>query len=149
MNRIKKLALGLVAGVSALIVALGAQTAFAVTCPEGTPGAGRSDVNSLAECSLSDTSDTFMPILQQIINVVISVLGIVAVLMIILGGVTYTTSQGDASKIAKARNTIIYGVIGLVISLLAFAIVNFVLDNVFKNADNGSSSTDSSQTTNN
>jgi hypothetical protein len=51
----------------------------------------------------------------------------VAVVMIILGGVSYATSQGDASKVKKGKDTILYGIIGLVVAILAFAIVNFVL----------------------
>lgn len=62
-----------------------------------------------------------------IINGIIGVIGIVAVIMIILGGISYMTSQGDAAKAKKGRDTILYGVIGLIIVLLAFAIVNFVL----------------------
>ncbi len=62
-----------------------------------------------------------------IINGIIGVIGIVAVIMIILGGISYMTSQGDAAKAKKGRDTILYGVIGLIIALLAFAIVNFVL----------------------
>lgn len=46
--------------------------------------------------------------------------------------VLFVTSTGEASKTTRARNTILYGVVGLVISLLAFAIVNFVLGSVFK-----------------
>jgi high-affinity K+ transport system ATPase subunit B len=53
--------------------------------------------------------------------------GIVAVFVIILGGVNYMMSQGDSGKIAKAKNTIIYGLIGLIVTILAFAIVSFVL----------------------
>jgi hypothetical protein len=54
-------------------------------------------------------------------------MGIIAVVMIILGGISYATSQGDPGKIKKGKETILYGIIGLVVSLLAFAIVNFVL----------------------
>lgn len=107
------------------------QTVSALTCPAGTPGEGRGEVNSLAECSISETEDTLMPTIGTIINVALGVLGIVAVIVIIYGGFTYMTSSGDAAKITKAKNTIIYGVIGLVIALLAFAIVNFVISNVF------------------
>ncbi len=64
---------------------------------------------------------------QTIINAVIFVIGMVSVVMIILGGVSYATSQGDAAKVKKGKDTILYGIIGLVISILAFAIVNFVL----------------------
>ena len=62
-----------------------------------------------------------------ILNVVFGIIAIVSVAFIIVGGVNYSMSQGDSSKIKKAKDTIIYGVIGLVVSLLAFAIVNFVL----------------------
>ena len=72
-----------------------------------------------------------MDILQIIINVVIGIIGFIAVAMIIVGGVQYTTSAGDATKVTKAKNTILYGVVGLVIALLAFAIVNFILVNIF------------------
>ena len=62
-----------------------------------------------------------------IINAVVGVLGIVAVIVIIMGGVGYMTSAGDPGKVKKAKDTILYGVIGLVICALAFVIVNFVI----------------------
>ena len=77
-------------------------------------------------------SDDLMSVLTTIINVALGVIGFVAVVMIIMGGVQYTTSSGDAAKVTKAKNTILYGIVGLVVALLAFAIVNFVLGNVFK-----------------
>lgn len=67
------------------------------------------------------------------INVVLGLIALAAVIMIIIGGLNYTTSQGESAKVKKAKDTILYGVIGLVIALLAFAIVNFVLMNVFSN----------------
>ena len=76
-------------------------------------------------------SYNLMDTLQVIINVALGLIGFVAVVMIIFGGVQYTTSSGDATKVTKAKNTILYGVVGLVIALLAFAIVNFILDNIF------------------
>lgn len=62
-----------------------------------------------------------------IINSVIGVLGIVAVIVIIIGGINYMTSSGDAGKVKKAKDTILYGVIGLIVCVLAFAIANFVI----------------------
>ena len=62
----------------------------------------------------------------------IGLIGFVAVIVIILGGVQYTTSAGDSSKVKKAKDTIMYGIIGLVIALMAYSIVNFILSNVFK-----------------
>ena len=67
---------------------------------------------------------------SNIIKAVIGILGLVCVIVIIIGGVNYMTSSGDAGKVKKAKHTILYGVIGLVICVLAFAIVNFVLDNI-------------------
>ena len=66
-------------------------------------------------------------VIKRIVNTIIFVIGIVAVVMIILGGINYATSQGDPSKVKKGKDTILYGIIGLVVALLAFAIVNFVL----------------------
>lgn len=75
-----------------------------------------------------------MSTLNTVINVLLGVIGFIAVIMIILGGINYTTSQGDATKVKKAKDTILYGIIGLVVALLAYALVNFVLANVFNNA---------------
>lgn len=75
-------------------------------------------------CESSDLNS----IVKMIINAVIFIIGIIAVIMVILGGVTYATSQGDSGKVKKGKDTILYGIIGLVVALLAFAIVNFVLN---------------------
>ena len=58
------------------------------------------------------------------------IVGVVSVIMIIIGGLKYITSNGDSSSISSAKNTILYAVIGLVIVVLAQAIVIFVLDEV-------------------
>ena len=65
-----------------------------------------------------------------ILNAVIGVLSFVCVVVIISGGVTYMTSSGDAGTVKKAKDTILYGVLGLVVCVLAFAIVNFVISNI-------------------
>ena len=65
--------------------------------------------------------------IKLIITAVFSIIGIVSVVMIILGGISYATSQGDPGKVKKGKDTILYGIIGLIVALLAFAIVNFVL----------------------
>lgn len=89
-------------------------------------------VDDVSSCDgFKDQESDLMGTLNTVINVIIAVVGFVAVIMIILGGISFITSQGDTSKVTKARNTILYGVVGLVIALLAFAIVNFVLTNIF------------------
>ncbi|MBQ6395988.1 hypothetical protein IJH89_00165 [Candidatus Saccharibacteria bacterium] len=64
---------------------------------------------------------------KTIINVILYIVGILAVVMIIYGGVQYTISAGDQGTVTKAKNTIIYGIVGLVIAILAYAIVAFVV----------------------
>lgn len=66
----------------------------------------------------------------NIINGIIAVLGLVCVVVMIVGGVNYMTSGGDTGKVKKGKDTILYGLIGLIICVLAFAIVNFVIKNI-------------------
>lgn len=61
------------------------------------------------------------------INGALVIIGVVAVIFIIVGGVNYMTSQGDPSKITKGKKIMITGIVGLIICVIAFAIVNFVL----------------------
>lgn len=56
--------------------------------------------------------------------------GAIAVVIIIFGGVRYVTSTGDAMRVKQAKDTILYGVIGLIVSILAFAIVQFIIQNI-------------------
>ena len=143
--KIKNLIAGAVVAVAGAFSLLVAQPAMAVSCPSGSIN---SSADTLAGCNVKkDEGNGLMDTVLVIINVILAVLGIVTVLMIILGGVNYTTSQGDPTKAAKAKNTILYGVIGLVIALLAFAVVNFVLTEVFGSAGGGGGSSTTTTTT--
>lgn len=64
---------------------------------------------------------------QSISNIVIFLVGAVAVLALLYGGFRYVTSTGDAKRVESAKNTIQYAVIGIVVAILAFAIVNFIV----------------------
>ena len=65
--------------------------------------------------------------INNIVNTLLFVLGTIAVIMIIVGGIRYTTSNGDQSQLSSAKNTILYSVVGLVVAIMAYAIVNFVI----------------------
>lgn len=65
-------------------------------------------------------------IIANIANVLVFIVGSLSVIMIIIGGLRYTMSQGDQSAVSKAKNTILYAVIGVVVSIIAFAIIQFV-----------------------
>ena len=64
----------------------------------------------------------------NLINTLLFIVGGVSVLMIIVGGILYVVSQGDSSAIARAKNTLLSAIIGLIVAFLAYAIVNWVLD---------------------
>lgn len=96
-----------------------------------TLAATDSNANTYIDKTNTGHNTDLMTVVNTIINVALGVIGLIAVVMIILGGVQYTTSSGDAARVKKAKDTIMYGIIGLVVALLAFAIVNFVLTSVF------------------
>lgn len=74
-----------------------------------------------------DSGKSPAALIADIVNVLLFVIGAIAVIMIIIGGLLYATSAGDAGNITKAKNTIMYAVVGLVVAFLAYAIVNFVV----------------------
>lgn len=133
----KKLVLNVIAAVL-VTLGLGGVAMISPAYAEGANG-GIKDCVGTVDCDAITGSDAggifekddLMGTLTTIINVVVGMVGFVAVAMIVIGGISYATSQGDAAKTKKAMNTILYGVVGLVVALLAFAIVNFILSNVF------------------
>ena len=127
MNKIKNIICLVMATLAIAVTGLAATTmapAYATTANEQA----QNGVNSI---NPEGTSTKSLPeMIKIILTVVFTVIGMVAVVMIILGGVNYATSLGDPAKATKAKNTIMYAVIGLVITLLAIAIVNFVLSSL-------------------
>lgn len=102
------------------------QAAPTLAASEGTIKA-----DEFIQATGSGQEQELMPIVQVVINVVLGIIGVLCVAMIIVGGIMYTTSQGSPDKVKQAKDIILYSVIGLVVALLAVAIVNFVLVNVF------------------
>lgn len=66
-------------------------------------------------------------IFTTIVNVMLFIIGAICVIMLIWGGIRYTTSAGNSAAVTSAKNTIMYAIIGLIIAFLAFAVVNWVL----------------------
>ena len=86
---------------------------------EGIKGAG-GDSNQI----------TIGSAIKSIIDIMLFALGAISVIMIVIGGIRYTTSNGDSNGIQGAKNTILYAIVGLVVAILAYAMVNFVVDNL-------------------
>ncbi|MES2876062.1 MAG: hypothetical protein V4678_01180 [Patescibacteria group bacterium] len=76
------------------------------------------------------TTDLFgqTGIFRTITNVLLFVLGAISVIMIIIGGLRYVVSGGNATAVTAAKNTILYAIVGVIVALLAYAIINFVLN---------------------
>ena len=79
-----------------------------------------SEVDNLPTDSASD-------IFINGLNLVYYVTGAVAVVVIIIAGIMYISSAGDQNNITKAKNTLLYAIVGLVIIMLAFTITQFVI----------------------
>ena len=71
--------------------------------------------------------DALSAFLKRIVNILLFLVGTISVIVIIIGGIRYVTSGGDQAQITGAKNTILYAVIGVVVAVMAYAIVNFVL----------------------
>ena len=69
-------------------------------------------------------------VFSRITNTILLIVGLISGIMLVYGGLRYILSGGDSKKVTDAKNTVLYAIIGLIISLLAFAIVNFVLNSV-------------------
>ena len=74
---------------------------------------------------LQDTDLTV--VIGRIVKIVIGFLGLIAVVIILIGGFNWMTSGGDSEKIQKAKDMMIHGIIGLFIVVLAYAIASFVM----------------------
>jgi hypothetical protein len=86
-----------------------------VTCARPSGNAG--------QASLFDEGGIF----QTVANILLFLVGAIAVIMLIVGGIRYVVSGGDQSAVTGAKNTILYAVVGIVVAFLAFAAVDFVI----------------------
>ena len=67
-------------------------------------------------------------LVKSVVNILLWVIGILSIIMIIFSGIRYVTSAGDASKTKAAQNTLIYSVVGLIVAIMAWAIVDLVVN---------------------
>jgi glucose uptake protein GlcU len=119
MKKIKQLMLvfAFAAGVSAAVLPVGDVAAINVfkACNGAT-----------SQVCSAQGNENATSMAQKVTTTLLFILGIISVIMIIVGGIRYTTSNGDASRVKAAKDTITYSVVGLVVALLAYSIVTFV-----------------------
>ena len=85
-----------------------------------------SGINSAKGTGTPDNVTEDDGLIKKVVNLLLWAIGIISVIMIIIGGIRYATSNGDSNQVTAAKNTIMYAVIGLVIAIFAYAIVKFV-----------------------
>ena len=104
-------------------------------------GAAGTPIESGADSArgAGQTADLFgqTGVFQTITNVLLFILGAISVIMIIIGGLRYVISGGNATAVTAAKNTILYAIVGVIVALLAYAIVNFVLTSFTANGGGG------------
>lgn len=105
--------------IGALFVAVPPTTSAASVISNACNGSNKGFCNN--------QSASVYTVIKNLINILITIGGIVAVVMIVVGGITYTTSAGDSTQIKRAKDTIVYAIVGLVVAIMAFAIVNWIL----------------------
>jgi len=100
--------------------------AYAVGCDTGNLTA-----QGGADCASGNSSSTPLfgttSIFASITNTALFIVGALSVIMLIYGGIRYTVSGGDTKQVTDAKNTILYAVVGIIVAILAYAIVNFVI----------------------
>lgn len=134
MNKLKIIKNKVVVGLSAALMlgmALAPSMASAAVDAQG----GITDVFGTAEISdpangiaLGDQS--LQTTVVRLINVALSLLGIIAVVIVLIGGFKWMTAGGNEEKVAEARKLIFAGIVGMAIILSAWAIAKFVLSNL-------------------
>lgn len=122
-----------------ILLAIAGTMTFAPAALAATTTTDQNSANKTAICegvglTGGNCNDSSGPSVEGTIKLVVNILswvvGIIAVIMVIVGGLKYVTSSGDASNVTSAKNTVLYAVVGLVVVALAQVLVRFVLTKV-------------------
>lgn len=119
--------LGAIVGISALIPT-------PVYAFDLTIGAGASSARGIDQAT---TLFGATGIFTTLTNVMLFGVGAISVIMVVIGGLRYVISGGSSTNITAAKNTILYAVIGLIISILAYALINFVIGSLVPTGEYG------------
>ena len=110
-----------------------AGTGYAATDNCGSDNSAKQKINEGIGQTGNNCEDTGVTnTIQGIIKIISYIAGVVAIIMIIVSGFRFITSGGDSGKVASARNSLIYALIGIVVVVLAQVMVNFVFTQATK-----------------
>lgn len=108
------------------VVATAAATVPVISPAKAVNPYGACDANSSSAICKGKGESLSEGFVKPTINIILWVVGVAAVIVIVVAGLKYVTSSGNPSAVSSAKTTILYAVIGLVIAITAYAIVNFV-----------------------
>ena len=117
-------------------IILTASLAVGLVALSPSPNVALADCGSAIQCaqkgvnSSGGDSTSLSDYIKTIINILLFIIGIIAVIVIVIAGIQYVTSGGNADQASKAKNAIIYAVVGIIIAVMAYAIVGFVVGNI-------------------
>lgn len=118
LRAIRVMSVGILSSVVTLVAA---PTTFALTLSDVFSGPYRGEGQPV---SLFDGPSAIIP---RAINLMLFIVGVLAIFMMIYGGIRYVLSGGDGNKVKDAKNTILYAIVGLVVAILGYAVVNWVV----------------------
>lgn len=118
----KKLIVGIILAVSMVVGPIGVVSTVQAD--------GVKEAIDVLEDSSPTTKTDVRSVVKIVVDTMLYIVGIISVIMIIFGGIKYATSAGDTGKVTQAKNTLVYAVVGLLVAVFAFALVNWVLKGV-------------------
>lgn len=132
MKRLLPLVTAAVATVGVGLFGLAAQAAAIGTIAQGADSAR----GAQQPINLFGNTGVF----SEISSVLLFIVGAIAVIMIVIGGLRYVISGGDATQVTAAKNTIMYALVGIIVAILAYAAVNFVINSFVPSGTNADGS---------
>lgn len=111
--------------VISMVAVLGMGLVFASTAQAIDPFEPCAGNTESSVCAGKD--DKASTLINTIVNTMIFIVGLLSVISIIASGIMYATSNGESANITKAKNTLTYAIVGLVVALVAYALVNWVI----------------------
>lgn len=78
-----------------------------------------------------DKDNPVLVLLTNVVNLLLITVGVLAVFMIIFSGFRYLKSNGESNKIAEAKNTLLYAIVGLLVAIFANRLIIFVLNRLY------------------
>lgn len=130
MNLIKKISMSLAALVCLVALTPAVATVSAQSKADICQGIGLTAGTNSNDCKDPSGSPDVNSTIRTVINLLSLVVGVVAVIMVIVGGLKYILSSGDSNSINSAKNTVLFALVGLAIVALAQVIVRFVVNRV-------------------